>query len=112
MITVEQINDHTKITGTSLSGYLNTSYETLVELLGEPTAQVDGYKTDVEWHVKVKAEGEAPEYASIYNYKDGKNYLGANGLKVEHITDWHVGSKSKWTFYNLEDYVGAHENVQ
>lgn len=108
MISVETINDTTKIRGTSLSGQLNTSYQTLVELFGEPNALVDGYKTDAEWHVKVKAEGEAPEYATIYNYKSGKNYLGANGLNVEHIKHWHVGSKSKFTFYNLEDYVESH----
>ena len=111
MISVETTNNKYAANGTSLSGYLNASYETLVELLGEPNVKVDGYKTDAEWHVKVKAEGEAPTFATIYNYKDGKNYLGANGLNVEDIKDWHVGSKSKWTFFNLEDYVGAHENV-
>ena len=111
MITVEPITDSSKINGTSLSGYLNTSYQTLVELLGEPNANVDGYKTDAEWHVKVVAEGEEPAFATIYNYKDGKNYLGANGLNVEHIKDWHVGSRSKWTFYNLEDYVESHQSV-
>ena len=111
MITVETIDDRSKIRGTSLSGYLNTSYATLVELLGEPNAPVDGYKTDAEWHVKVKEEGDAPAYAAIYNYKDGKNYLGAEGLNVEHIKHWHVGSKSKWTFYNLEDYIETHQNV-
>ena len=111
MITVETINDRSKIRGTSLSGYLNTSYATLVELLGEPNAPVDEYKTDAEWHVKVKEEGDAPAYATIYNYKDGKNYLGANGLNVEDIKDWHVGSKSKWTFYNLEEYIETHQNV-
>ena len=71
MITVEAINDRSKVRGTSLSGYLNTSYATLVELLGEPNAPVDGYKTDAEWHVKVKEEGDAPAYATIYNFKDG-----------------------------------------
>lgn len=111
MITVETIDDRSKVRGTSLSGYLNVSYQTLVELLGEPNAPVDGYKTDAEWHVKVKEEGDAPAYATIYNYKDGKNYRGAEGLNVEHIKDWHVGSKSKWTFYNLEDYIETHQNV-
>tara|TARA_A100001011_G_scaffold381569_1_gene450272 strand:- start:796 stop:1131 length:336 start_codon:yes stop_codon:yes gene_type:complete len=111
MISVETINDTTKIRGTSLSGYLNVSYETLVDLLGEPNAPVDGYKTDAEWHVKINPEGEPVTYATIYNYKDGKNYLGANGLNVEHIKDWHVGAKSKWTFYNLEDFVESYQNV-
>ena len=110
MITVETINDNSKINGSSLSGYLNVSYDTLVKLLGEPNAPVDGYKTDAEWHVKVKEEGDAPAYAAIYNYKSGKNYLGDEGLRVENIDRWHVGSKSKWTFYNLEEYINTHSN--
>ena len=111
MISVETTNDSSMRTGTSLSGYLDISYRSLVELLGEPNAAVDGYKTDVEWHVKVKAEGESPTFATIYNYKDGKNYLGTNGLNVEDIKDWHVGSKSKWTFYNLQDFVENHPDA-
>ena len=111
MISVRTTNNRSMINGTSLSGYLNVSYQTLVELFGEPNAKVDGYKTDAEWHVKVKEEGDAPAFATIYNYKDGKNYLGANGLNVEDIKDWHVGSKSKWTFYNLEEYVENYQSV-
>ena len=111
MISVETTNNSSKIIGTSLSGYLNVSYQTLVELFGEPNAKVDGHKTDAEWHVKVKEEGDAPAYATIYNYKDGKNYLGAEGLNVEDIKDWHVGSKSKWTLYNLEECVENYQSV-
>jgi hypothetical protein len=111
MISIEPTGNNSMITGTSLSGYLNTSYQTLVELFGEPNAKVDGYKTDAEWHVKVKAKGEGASFATIYNYKDGKNYLGVNGLHVEDIKDWHVGSKVMRTFYNLEHFVEIYQGV-
>lgn len=72
---------------TSLQGYVNTNYETLVACFGEPVAQYDDYKCDCEWNIKF-ADGVV---VSIYNWKDGKNYCGEEGLDVEDITDWHVG---------------------
>ena len=72
---------------TSLQGYIDTSYEDLVACFGEPVASFDNYKCDCEWNIKF-ADGVV---ASIYNYKDGKNYLGDEGLDVEDITEWHIG---------------------
>jgi NTP pyrophosphatase (non-canonical NTP hydrolase) len=74
--------------GGSLSGYLDITYAELVAALGEPNAEGDGYKTDAEWTVEL-SDGTK---ASIYNYKNGRHYLGDEGLAVEDITDWHVGS--------------------
>jgi len=76
--------------GGSLQGYINISYAKLVEALGEP-GESDGYKTDAEWSV----EFVGGDIASIYNYKDGRNYLGEEGLAVEDITEWHIGGTSK-----------------
>lgn len=75
----------------SLQGYLACSYARLVKTFGEPNAGNDGYKTDAEWTIKF------PDctIASIYNYKDGKNYEGDDGLAVEDITEWHIGGKTK-----------------
>ena len=74
-----------------LQGYLAVTYARLVEVFGEPNSGNDGYKTDAEWTIKF------PDctIASIYNYKDGKNYEGADGLAVEDITEWHIGGKTK-----------------
>jgi hypothetical protein len=74
--------------GGSLTGYLDITYADLVAALGEPNAEGDGYKTDAEWAVEL-SDGTK---ASIYNYKDGRHYLGDEGLAVEDITEWHVGS--------------------
>ena len=111
MILVETISDISKITGSSLSGYLNTSYQTLVELFGEPNAKCDGYKTDAEWYLSVKEPGEPKRYITVYNYKTGKNYCGEDGLRVEDIKDWHVGSKDSKSFWNLEQYIEDHPDV-
>jgi hypothetical protein len=75
--------------GTSYQGKINASYSDLVEIFGKPL-EGDEYKTDAEWIV-VFRDGLV---ATIYNWKDGKNYLGDEGLAVEQIEDWHVGGKS------------------
>jgi hypothetical protein len=61
----------------------------LVEVFGPPNITIDKYnKSDAEWLLR---DTVTHEYATIYNYKDGKNYMGKDGLPVEQITDWHVG---------------------
>jgi hypothetical protein len=76
--------------GTSLQGYIQISYAELIAVLGLPHTNGDGFKVDAEWVIEL-ASGRV---ATIYNYKDGKNYNRGNGLPVEDITDWHVGGTS------------------
>jgi len=76
--------------GTSLMGYIDASYAELVEVLGEPT-EGDDYKVDANWHILNMDTGES---ATIYNYKDGKNYNGRNGTPKTEIRDWHIGGRS------------------
>ena len=90
--------------GSSLIDNISLGYHQLVEAFGEPTMATDGYKVDAEWHVTFQINDEHAAFVTIYNYKDGKNYLGANGLNVEDITDWHVGGKSRDDLRVLEDY--------
>tara|TARA_Y100001958_G_C20769838_1_gene246213 strand:+ start:248 stop:547 length:300 start_codon:yes stop_codon:yes gene_type:complete len=75
--------------GTYLQGYVKATYEQLLKAFGSPHMdQCDNYKTDVEWAFKF-ADGTV---ATIYNWKNGYNYLGeAEGLKLNNITEWHVG---------------------
>lgn len=70
--------------GTSLRGRFYMPYALLVELIGEPNATSDGYKTDVEW--AFERDGVV---ATIYNWKNGPNYTG--GGSIEDIDEWNVG---------------------
>tara|TARA_R110000751_G_scaffold157899_1_gene263399 strand:- start:616 stop:1002 length:387 start_codon:yes stop_codon:yes gene_type:complete len=78
------------VNGTSLRGYLEVSYEDLVKKLGEPFV-FDEYKTDAAWTVSWFDEDKA----TIYNWKNGKNYCGPEGLNVEDIRVWNIGGLEK-----------------
>lgn len=71
--------------GSSLQGYIDISYAELVEKLGDPDSNGDGYKVDAEW---IRKDGEV--IFTICNYKTGPNYNEGAG-SVEAIRDWHVG---------------------
>jgi len=79
--------------GTSFQGYVNAHYSQLVEIFGEPYANPDNHKTDVEWIVSTPY---GP--ATIYNYKNGYSYLGLSGLKLDEIDEWHVGGNDKQSY--------------
>jgi len=87
---------HININGTSLKGKIYCSYYTLVSLFGQPTVG-DEYKTDAQWEV----EFDDGTVASIYNWKNGKNYCGADGLDVQDINEWNVGGRP----YGVEDRI-------
>lgn len=98
--TLEELNivmsdidsDDYKFAGTSLSAYLFVDYKKIIKLLGEPNAIGDTYKVDAEWEFEMNGKR-----MTIYNYKDGKNYNGRNGLPVSKITEWHIGSSDDVT---------------
>jgi hypothetical protein len=69
-----------------LQGYVTATYAELVALFG-PSQCWDDYKSDAEWEFEIPGIGTA----TIYNYKDGRNYLGDEGKPKEEITDWHIG---------------------
>ena len=79
-----------KVNGTHLQGYVDVSYERLVSLFGEPHCG-DGYKVDAEWEIRF----DDGLVATIYNYKNGKNYCGSMGLELDEISDWHIGGHDK-----------------
>lgn len=72
-----------------LVGEMVTTYARLVELFGEPIEAVrDPEKSDAAWAIQF----EDGSVADIYNYKDGRVYLGRRGKRPQHITEWHVGA--------------------
>ena len=88
------------VCGTHLIGGVICSYDKLVEVFGEP---LEGdYKTDAEWYLKF-SDGET---ATIYNWKNGKNYCGDEGLDVEEITTWHVGGTKQIVDTKINLLVG------
>ena len=100
-----------KANGTSYLADLEITYQELVDLFGEPTIETDGYKVDAEWHISFREPGSnwtGPEdaFVTIYNYKNGKNYCGADGLNLADITSWHVGGKAISHTHVLEEYIG------
>lgn len=84
------------ISGTCLQGEVDVSYRTLERIFGEP-CEGDQYKTDANWYIKF----EDGTIASIYNYKDGKNYNGAEGAPTNKIRDWHIGGNDKKAVENV-----------
>ena len=84
--------DPDDVHGTSLQGEIDISYKELVSIFGEPHSKGDGYKVDAEWILQFNTP-EGPVVATIYNYKDGKNYLGRSGMATSRIRNWHIGSK-------------------
>ena len=105
MSKIKNLGRSSRVTGTSYTGSVHITYEKLVSLFGDPLCgnDIDEYKTDAEWILDIDGD-----VVAIYNYKDGKNYLGDNGKMKEHITDWHVGSKSSIEYYKLKEYIDLH----
>lgn len=72
--------------GTCLQGEFRMLYREVKARFGQPLPIKDGYKTDAEWTIKTPAGT-----ATIYNWKDGKNYLGKDGLPKTMLYEWHIG---------------------
>lgn len=74
----------------SLKGQINCSYDALVEFFGLPYVPAET-KLDVAWDI----EFEDGTVATIYNWKNGKRYLGNEGLALDDIREWNVGGFDK-----------------
>ena len=73
---------------THLQGCITASYTQLVATFGMPMKDgFDDYKSDAQWLVQFK-DGTV---ATIYNWKNGKNYCGDEGTPTAQIREWHIG---------------------
>ena len=87
-------------TGTCLQGYVTIPYSKLVEKFGKPE-ESDGDKIDAEWVIQF----EDDSIATIYNWKNGKNYCGEYGLPTSRITEWNVGGASDKVLSKLQSIL-------
>jgi len=78
------------IDGTFGQGTIEVSFKEIFDKLGPCHWDGEGYKTDAEWAIK-----SGDTIATLYNWKNGKNYLGDQGLEIQDITEWNIGGNSK-----------------
>lgn len=86
------LHDFESMKGTARQGYLHASYDHLVTLFGEPL-QGDDDKVDANWIIETGCG-----IGTIYNYKDGKAWLGSSEREVRDITFWHVGGRDETAY--------------
>lgn len=84
--------------GTCYQFGIIAKYADLVEKLGEPNIDDDPDKVDASWSV----EDDSGRRLSIWNYKNGPNYLGTrSGVSVASIENW-----SGWGSRELAEELG------
>ena len=91
-------------------GSFDAPFSYVRAILGEPIykrGKMQGYKSDVVWQIIIKSN--PIEIIRVYNYKDGKNYLGDEGKEVEQITYWKVGSNNR---EKARAYISNRLNVE
>jgi hypothetical protein len=93
--------------GVCVQGHVDAGYKELVEMLGKPT-KGDGHKVDAEWYIRFEDGG----IASIYNYKDGKNYNGQDGKPTDQIRDWHIGGFDRKSADRVQILVDLHREQE
>jgi len=86
-MTTKNLFTKPKFQTSSLCFEFCATYKNIVSSFAKQNAKNDGDKTDAEWQLMT----ETGIYFTIYNYKNGKNYLGEEGELIKDITDWHVG---------------------
>lgn len=91
-----------QISGTHLQGYVSVEYSKLKRIFGKPL-DGDGYKVDAMWAIEF-SDGMV---ATIYNYKDGKNYLGSAGTPKTKITEWHIGGHSEEVVERIKSLINS-----
>ena len=87
--------------GTSLIGYIKTTYANLVDKLGEPT--YTGYEEDkiqAEWVLSFTSEDGREIIATIYDWKQHEQ-----GVPTGEYA-WHVGGRSTDAIIAVSDLLG------
>jgi len=92
-------------TGTSLQGYITTTYDNLVEKFGEPVykAERDGFSDKVWTEFQLEFEDEEGYIikATIYDWKEEGPGTARNGEYR-----WHIGGNTYDAVEAVTDYAG------
>lgn len=96
-----ETGDHIEIDGTCLQGEIDIGYAKLVRVFGEPD-EGDAYKVDAQWCIQF----DDGTVATVYNYKNGKNYNGHAGMRTDLITNWHIGGQGPEAVHLVKRALG------
>ena len=102
---VELIDNEVSVGGTSLMGYIKTTYEEIVEVFGDPRYLGSGDdKVTSEWNLEFDVDGENV-VARIYDWK-----LVERGVWPRRFTpfveyDWHIGGYSTQAAHVVAEYM-------
>jgi len=103
---VELIDNEVSVGGTSLVGYIKTTYDEIVEVFGEPRYTNSGEdKVTAEWNLEFRVatvfEDIDDEYeyvtATIYDWKLDETPFGEY--------DWHIGGYSTQAAHVVAEYM-------
>jgi hypothetical protein len=92
-----ETGDHVEVVGTFLQGCIETTYQKLCEVFGEPTVyDLDSdEKTHAEWDIRF----EDGTIATVY---DWKNYCDP-----EDVEEWMIGGKNRRSVDLVMETIGG-----
>ena len=100
----ELIDKDASITGTSLQGYIEATYDDLVKAFGEPTFDStrgdEGDKVHTQWALEFEDEEDNLVVATIYDWKEDSAYNSRVGKYK-----WHIGGNSYDAVEAVTDYA-------
>ena len=94
---IELVDTEVSVGGTSLQGYVKTTYDEIVEIFGEPRHTSSGDdKITAEWNLEFDVDDECV-IATIYDWKVGETPLGKHR--------WHIGGHFAFAAEVVNQYM-------
>ena len=94
---IELVDTEVSVGGTSLQGYVKTTYDEIVEVFGEPRYTSSGDdKVTAEWNLEFDVDGEYVT-ATIYDWK----LCGTPFVEY----DWHIGGFSTQAAHVVSQFM-------
>ena len=94
---IKLIDTEASVGGTSLMGYIKTTYSEIVDIFGEPRYTSSGDdKVTAEWNLEFEVGGEYVT-ATIYDWKLGETPFGEY--------NWHIGGFSTQAPHIVSHYM-------